>query len=143
MPAKDCLMTNPENSGYGFKVQNVLRKSGAVAAFNLDSECKSVKCNISPLDVEGLVGDEFAVYEHFAHKFYTMKKEDVMEIELSSPDDFRLYIFVPIVDGFAAIGRTDKYMSPLAVKEVKDGKVTLYEDGPSAYYKDGEFFETK
>lgn len=143
MPTKDCLMTNPENSGVAFKVQNILGSSGAVAAFSLDSECRSVKCNISPSDVEGLCGDEFAVYEHFAHKFYTMKKSDSMEVELSSPDDFRLYIFVPIIDGFAAIGRTDKYMSPIAVKEVKNGNVVLYEDGPSAYYKDGKFYETK
>ena len=72
-----------------------------------------------------------------------MKKSDSIEVELSSPDDFRLYIFVPIIDGFAAIGRTDKYMSPIAVKEVKNGNIVLYEDGPSAYYKDGKFYETK
>lgn len=140
-PTLDCLITNPETNGKIFKIQNMCATSGVIAAFNLDSGNKPVKGTISPADIEGLDGEEFAVYENFTHKFYTMKKDDTMEVEFADRDDYRLYIFTPIADGFAAIGRTDKYMSPLTVKRIVDRKVELYEKGDYAYYDNGMFYE--
>ncbi len=141
MPTLDCLTEDPEKSGNIFKLQNMCDKSGVIAAFNLDKENKKVKGTISPSDIKGLEGEKFAVYEYFSHKFYTMDKAEIMNVEFLNRDDFRLYVFVPIVDDFAAIGRTDKYISPLTVKRATKEKVDLYEKGPYAFYKNGVFYE--
>jgi len=140
-PTLDSMFDAPEHSGKIFKVQNTLKGSGAIAAFNLNSDNSSAKGTISPDDIEGLCGEEFAVYEHFAHKFYTMKKGERFEVEFKDRDDFRLYTFTPIVNGFAAIGRTDKFMSPLTVKSVDGKKIELFESGKCAYYDNGKFVE--
>ena len=47
-------------------------------------------------------------------------------------------IFAPIKDGFAVIGRTDKFISPKTVEYVCDEKIKLTEDGPFAYVKGGK-----
>ena len=141
LPARDSLVGNPEDNGKMFKIQNICKGAGLVAVFNLDKGNRPVDGFISPDDVEGIEGEEFAVYEYFSHKFYTLSKSEKVEIQLDNKDDFRLYVFVPIINGFAAIGRTDKYISSYAVKGVDGDKIELIEDGPYAYYKDGEFFE--
>ena len=57
---------------------------------------------------------------------------------LASPDDYRLYIFAPLVNGFAVIGRTDKFISPATIASVDGERIRLLEDGPYAYVKDGK-----
>ena len=141
LPTADCLTEDPAVNGKIFKVQNMCKTSGAIAAFNIDSDSRSVSGSVSPDDIPGLEGDSFAVYEFFAHKFYVMHKGERKKVSLENNDDFRLYTFTPIRDSFAAIGRTDKYMSPLTVKKADRNGIELVEPGKYAYFKDGEFFE--
>ena len=67
-----------------------------------------------------------------------LKKGEKFDVTLKNNDDFRLYIFAPIHDGFAAIGRTDKLISPAAIKYVHNKDIVLYENGPCAYVMDGK-----
>ncbi len=138
VPTADCLMVNPVDSGRIFKVQNICGDSGVIAAFNLDEQDRPVTGQISPRDVEGLEGEEFAVYEHFSKECHILKAGETLELKLEDRGQFRLYVVVPIRDGFAAIGRTDKMISPKTVKAVKGREVFLVEEGPYAVVEDGK-----
>ncbi len=61
-----------------------------------------------------------------------------MTVTLADHDDFRLYIIVPIENGFAPIGLLDKYISPLAITAQCGETVSLYEHGRYGYVKNGK-----
>ncbi len=138
MPTKDCLTEDPVKSGKIFKVQNTCNNSGIIAVFHLDENKRTVKGTISPMDAEGIDGEEFAVYEHFSREVKILKKNERFDLELESADDFKLYIIVPIVDGFAPIGRVDKFISPASIKSVVGGNIELVENGEYAYIENGK-----
>ena len=133
----DCAAVNPTECGEAIKVQSRYNDYGIVAAFNIDVENRAVKCRIGGDLVEGFDADEYAVYEHFSGDMKILHRGESFEVTLADNDDFRLYILAPIKNGFAAIGRTDKFISPATVKDVCGESVTLYEEGPYAYVKDG------
>lgn len=143
MPTADCITVDPTISETAFKLHNMCGDSGVMAVFNLDSEEKTVKGTISPSDIDGLEGCEFAVYEHFSKTLDILKFEDKLEIELKNKDDYRLYVIVPIVDGFAPIGRTDKFVSPKTIKAVKGKDIELFETGEYAYVDNGKLIIKK
>lgn len=138
MPARDCIFEDPLISGHVFKIQNICNDSGVIAVFNLDEKNEPVTGKISPKDVEGIRGERFVVYEHFSQTCSILDFEECMEIYLASRDQYRLYIVVPIIDGFAMIGRTDKFISPKSVRYNSRGEAELIENGPFAYVENGE-----
>lgn len=138
MPTADCITDDPEVSGRAFKLHNTVKGSGVIAAFNLDSDGGAVKATISPSDVYGISGEEFAVYEHFTKKLTVMKRNEKLDITLRDKNDFVLYTVVPIKNGFAPIGRIDKFLSYASIKSIDGQSIELYEDGPYAYVLDGE-----
>lgn len=140
VPTNDCATTDPRINGCIFKIQNIASGSGIIAAFNLDSEEKTVTGSISPSDVYDIAGDEFAVYEHFSRELKIMKHSEKFDLSLTGKDDFRLYVIVPITDGFAPIGLIDKFISPKTIKSVIGENVELEDDGTYAYVKDGKLY---
>lgn len=138
MPTRDCITYDPIHSGKIFKLQNICNDSGVIAAFNLSEENLPVCGTISPSDVDGICGDEFAVYEHFSGELQILKADESLESTLNNIDDFRLYIIVPIHDGFAAIGRIDKFISPKTIRSVRGTEVDLIEDGKYAVVENGK-----
>ena len=136
MPTADCITVNPVNSGEIFKLQHTANGSGILAVFNLDENGKSVKGSISPSDVYSLIGEKFAVYEYFSRKLTVLNYNDKLDVVLNNRSEFGLYIIVPLKSGFAPIGRIDKYIAPLSVKNVSGEKIELVEEGPYAYVKD-------
>lgn len=137
MPSKDCLLTDPTNSGKVFKVQNTSNGCGLLAVFNLDEENEAVTGNISPADIDGLEGNEIAVYEHFSKEMVILQKEEAFEITLKDSDDCKLYVMIPLKNGCGMIGRTDKFVSPATVRYCLDGKAELLEEGPYACIENG------
>ena len=133
VPTKDCLTTNPTVSGQIFKLQNTCNGCGVLAVFNLDEEEKSVSGTISPADVVGLAGEEFAVYEHFSKELRIMKANETFELQLENADEYKLYVIVPLQGGSGMIGRTDKFISPATYSYTKSGVAELVEEGPYAY----------
>jgi len=136
VPTKDCLTENPMNSGKVFKLQNTCNGCGIMAVFNLDEEEKPVTGRVSPKDIEGLKGEELAVYEHFTKELRILKADEKFTLHLDNSDDYKLYIMVPLKDGCGMIGRTDKFISPATVRYNSRGAAELVEDGPYAYVKD-------
>jgi len=136
VPTEDCLFDNPRTSDSIFKVQNIVNGCGVIAAFNLnEDEGKCVTGTISPKDVCGLKDGEYGIYESFSRKLNVIKFNDSIDISLENADDFRLFIIFPLKDGFGAIGRIDKYISPATIEYVCGETISLKEDGPYAYVK--------
>ena len=136
VPARDCLTKNPVHCGEIFKLQNISNGCGILAVFNLDEEDKAVEGTVSPRDVEGIAGEKFAVYEHFSKEFKIMKGNECFHLQLTSGNEYKLYIIVPLKNGFGMIGRTDKYISPATYYYNESGTVLLREEGPYAYVED-------
>ena len=67
-----------------------------------------------------------------------LKASESFDVELTGADDYKLYIFAPVKDGFAVIGRVDKFISPKTIDYVCGEKVVLKESGTYAYVKDGK-----
>jgi len=137
VPVADCVCTDPTVSGKPIKIKNTVNGSGVLALFNLDLENRQVEGFISPSDIPELDGEEFAVYSHFDKTARILKRNEKLSITLSNNDSIGLYIIVPYLNGFAAIGRTDKFISPATVMNVNDGIVSLIEGGPYAYVENG------
>ncbi len=138
MPTMDCLTVDPETSDKPLKIQNTVKNSGVVAAFNITKDQNRVTGTVSSNDIPGLSGDRFAVYEHFTGEYTLVNAGEFIEFSLENIDDFRLYIFVPYVNDFAAIGRIDKFIAPAAITQQIGENVTLYENGTYAYIKNGK-----
>ena len=141
MPTADCITSDPRINGEIFKIQNKCNEHGVIAVFNLDEDDKAVSGIISPWDVDGFDEDEAAVYDHFTKGVRILKKGESFNLTLDSNDDFKLYIVAPVKNGFAAIGRTDKFISPRSIKFIDGEKIYLVEEGPAAYVKDGRLVE--
>lgn len=140
MPCADCITEDPTANGKIFKLMNTASGSGVVAVFNLDAQNRPVVGTVSPSEIEGLEGEEFAVYEHFSGELKILSREQSFEICLENVDEFKLYIISPVIDGFAVIGRTDKFISPATVKAMRGKEIELVEDGRYAYVEDGKLF---
>lgn len=138
MPTADCLTVNPTESGKIFKLQNMCGSSGVMAVFHLDESGAAVRGTLSPCEIDGIEGEEFAVYEHFSKQLHILKAQDTLDICLNTPDEYKLYIVVSVKNGFAPIGRTDKFISPATIRSIQGETVELLEDGPYAYVKNGK-----
>ena len=144
MPTADCLTKDPTTSREIFKIQNVCGESGVLAVFDFDAENRAVTGSVSPNDISGIQGDEFVLYEHFSREYTILKKDETMNISLKNQDDYKLYIIIPLENGFAAIGRIDKFLSPKTIRDVCGEEILLYENGECAYIKIRELhIETK
>ena len=133
MPTMDSIIENPEYSGKLFKLQNICGEGGVIAAFNLDAADGAVSGTISASDIDGLGGDRHAVYEYFSGDFFILENGESRELTLASQDEYKLYIIVPLVDGFAPIGLIDKMIAPKTIACRIGEQVKLYEGGRYAY----------
>lgn len=137
-PTSDCVCTDPTTSGKPMKIQNLCNGSGVMVLYNLDAENRPVSGTVSPSEIAGLEGEDFAVYSHFDKTVRILKYHDKLDVSLADNDAFCLYVFAPYKNGFAAIGRTDKFISPATIERVVDDTILLIEDGPFAYVQDGK-----
>ncbi|MCQ2451253.1 MAG: alpha-galactosidase [Clostridia bacterium] len=132
VPTKDCLFCDPTLSGKAFKIKNTANSCGILAIFNLDKDNKPVTAEITPNDIEELLGDEFGFYENLSGELKIIKRDEKITLTLNSNDDFKLYNIIPLKDGNGIIGLTDKFISPLTYDTDKSGNITLKENGKFA-----------
>jgi len=141
VPTTDCMVEDCSQNGRALKLQNMAGEHGIMAVLNIDEAQKVVTAKISGSDIDGFEAEEYAVYEHFTHDFRILKKGESFEIKLDSHDEYKLYIFAPIKDGFAVIGRTDKFISPKTIEYVHGKEIKLLEPGKYAYVEGGKLIE--
>jgi hypothetical protein len=139
MPTADCLVEDPETSGKPLKIQNMTGDSGVIAAFNVTKEQQPVEGVVRPSDVPGLNGESFVVYEYFTKTVRVISADEEVRFTLRDIDDYRLFSIIPYADGFAPIGRLDKFLSHAAITSQIGGAVKLYEPGPYGYVRDKMF----
>ncbi len=138
LPTADCLTTDCKKSKTAIKLQNIAGKHGVMAVFNIDENEENVSAYISGEQITGFDADEYAVYEHFSGELKILKRGQGFTVRLKDAEDCKLYIFAPIENGFAVIGRTDKFISPKTILNVENEKITLVENGRYAFVKDGK-----
>lgn len=136
VPTADCLLTVHETSGRPLKVWNRIGGCGVIAAFNLDSEEKPVSGTISTDDLPFADADEYVVWNWHDRHATRIKKGEKHAFTLDGYDDFRLYLVIPVKNGFAPIGLLDKYMSPATVEALTSTSFRLKEGGVFGFVSD-------
>lgn len=131
VPTKDCLFENPIEGDKVFKVQNVAGSAGVIAVYNLHDNKKAIG-TLGPADVDGLTGTDFVIFEHYSKKYFKVKYNESIDIELEN-DDYRLYIIIPVIDDIAFVGLSDKYISPKTYTASGRYKYKLRESGRAAF----------
>ena len=134
VPTADCLIVDAQSSSTAFKVWNTANECGIIAAFNLDENEKPVHGQISSDDIPTLKGEEFLLFEYFSCNVTVLDKNEALTFMLMDHDDFRLWVMIPIVDGFAPVGLADKYISPATFERIAPRKMLLKEGGSFAFF---------
>jgi raffinose synthase len=154
-PTRDCLYHDPTRERVLLKVFNVNLEAGVLGVFNARHDAEPaaetpVEGTVSPSDVIGLAGSEFAVYAHHARTLARAARESRLPVRLGSLTA-EVFTLVPIDGGVAPIGLADKFNSGGAITakgwEDKTYRVALRDGGrfvafaerrPSAVLVDGE-----
>ena len=131
-PTEDCLMENPTLSDKIFKIRNRIGENGLIAAFNIHEENRSVGGMVSPKDA-GLPTGTYAYYEYFTKAAGILQPNEAVSVDLQNRDEFRLYTFVPMKDGVAAMGRLDLFTGVGAIEKRDGNQVTLCETGTMGF----------
>lgn len=135
VPTLDCMVNDPSSSGKAFKIKNRCGNIGVIAAFNASEDNAPVSLTLSPADCDLPQGD-YAVYE-YCHKTLTLwKAGETLTDTLTDNNDFRLYTFTPIVDGFAVIGDPEKMLSARTVLCADKNNITLQENSTCLVYSE-------
>lgn len=138
MPSPDCLFEDARESGKAFKLFNRHGKSGILAVFNIDKDEKKVTASISAKDM--LLGEdtEYCVYDWFNKTAFKTGGKSAFQISLNNYDEFKLYLFVPIIGGKAIVGLKNKYMSVATFEELPGGDIKPLDDGEFLIYNSDE-----
>ena len=62
-----------------------------------------------------------------------MQPNEAVSVDLQNRDEFRLYTFVPMKDGVAAMGRLDLFTGVGAIEKRDGNQVTLCETGTMGF----------
>lgn len=138
LPAEDCLFQVQEPKV--FKAGSRVKNKGLLLLMNA-VDADSVTGEFKPADIPGIEGEEFAFYEYFSGKVQLAGKNDHFKASLPRMG-CRLYYAVPVKNGFAAFGLTNKYNAPATIIQEKRrgpnrAEISLYESGLfTAYCKE-------
>ncbi|MDI4648210.1 Sip1-related alpha-galactosidase [Cohnella hashimotonis] len=114
VPAPDCLLLDPTREALPLKLWNTSGGAGVVAVFRIDAEPGRMEASIGPGDVPGLGGESFALHEHGSGKADIVGRGEALPLDLA-PGDSAIWTVAPLADGFAPLGRLDKFAGSHAV----------------------------
>ena len=141
MPSPDCLFGDARENKKAFKLFNCHNDNGILAVFNIDSNEEAVSANISLSDMLLDENKEYCVYDWFRKTAFIMRGKQNFSIKLKNYDDFKLYIFAPVIDGKAVIGLKEKYMSPATYKRLPNGDIEPLDCGELLVFNSDELKE--
>lgn len=115
VPAPDCLLRDPTREGLPLKLWNTAGGAGVVALFRIDGAPDGdMAASVGPDDVPGLGGDRFALHEHGSGRAHIVRRGEALRMALA-PGGSAIWTIAPLVDGFAPLGRLDKFAGSHAV----------------------------
>jgi hypothetical protein len=110
-PTLDCIFQITEHKP--FKAFSTVGKTALLGAWNV-ANTDEVTGSFCPSDVVGLVGQQFAVFEHFSQNMVVVAYNDNIPLSLHRMDK-KLFLIVPIEKEFAAFGLVNKYNAPKTI----------------------------
>ncbi|MFD2334365.1 Sip1-related alpha-galactosidase [Cohnella sp. GCM10020058] len=113
-PAPDCLLRDPTREALPLKLWNTTGGAGVIAVFRIDAEPGGMEAFIGPGDVPGLSGERFALHEHGSDKAEIVGRGETITLDLDAGDS-AIWTAAPLADGFAPLGRLDKFAGSHAV----------------------------
>ncbi|MDN4073000.1 Sip1-related alpha-galactosidase [Fictibacillus terranigra] len=141
LPTEDSLFVDPMKTPHLLKIWNRSKGAGVIAAFNIYEGNKTVVGDISPMDVPGLQGDSFLVYDVIGKNVWKVNKDERIHIE-SAINDVSLFIIVPIQYTVVPIGLINKLITYDGIQQIwksEQGiKLTVKEGGVLAFYSEHE-----
>jgi raffinose synthase len=113
---RDCLFHDPTREDVLLKVFNFNLDSGVIGVFNARAGETAATLNgtVRPSDVDGLAGEQFAVYAHSFQELRLLGRDEPWQITLA-PLNFEIFTIVPLAGGVAPIGLMDMFNSAGAV----------------------------
>jgi len=129
LPTADCLFQ--VQAAWPFKAYSKTGKRGLLGIWNA-ADTNRVVGAFKTSDIDGLRGGQFALYEHFSGLVSEVSKDQSIPVVLGKLA-YALYYAVPIENGFAAFGLTDKYNAPATIlgekRTANRTTLDLYEGG--------------
>lgn len=124
MPTEDSLFCDSYNDKVSLKAWNMSNENGVLGLFNVYKGEETIECEFKISDIYDLKGDKFILYDWFNKKSILSDYEEVHRITINPFEAF-LYIAVPIINGIAVVGDTDKYISTAIIdKKIINNNVT-------------------
>jgi len=118
LPTLDTLCVDPTCERVPLKIWNRSGKAGLLGVFHAlyaAGQAEPVSGTVCASDVPGLQGERFACYEHNAQRLSELARAQAHRLSLRERE-FELFSLVPIERGFAALGLSDKFNGPAAVR---------------------------
>lgn len=108
VPTRDSLFHDPVTEPVALKVFNHNATNGVLGIFNCrfieeTEEMPGVEAEFGPADVEGLSGEEFAVFSHGDGRLRVMTREQREKLALNG-HGYEVATVAPVVEGVALIG---------------------------------------
>ena len=124
-------------SGFGKYYYSIIRKSYTGSIGFIDATIY-YDPSLSPQEFYDLIiGRMFTIGEEAGVYHLELRSETDGNVEIKRDDadfeDYKLYLFVPIIDDIAVIGLKDKYMS-VATYSFENGKLQAFDDGEVIIY---------
>ncbi len=123
LPTLDSLCIDPTVDDALLKVWNTNGNAGIIGVFHAKSggagkPARRIAATFKPSDVPKLSEGTFACYEHATRHLTVLGATQERSLALG-PKEFELVTIVPLENGFAPIGLTDKFNSAGAVSSTK------------------------
>lgn len=127
LPSRDCLLTDYTKETVPLKIYNRCKIGGVIAAFHVTETAEAVQGMIRVQDIEGLSGDEFAVFDYDRQTVSRMSRTDKMPIRLGA-GEASIYSLIPFRRGLAPIGLINKYVPPASIAgmEERDDEIDIH-----------------
>lgn len=119
LPTRDCLFVDPIAGEALLKIFNRNGDAGVIGAFNSRwheqaDERRAITGSVSPADIVGLAGGDFAAWTHHGRALQRLGREDRVELTIAELAS-EVVTVVPIAHGVAPIGLADKFNSAAAI----------------------------
>lgn len=133
-PTADCLTVDPRTAAHPYTVWNVTDHGLVMAAFNINEADESVSGEIDPWQLPSADAKAYLAYNFFTGCVRRLNHGETLPVTLEDQEQFAFYNLVPIVNGFAPIGLTDKYVTTATFEAFGEKKYLVKNGGAFAYF---------